>query len=45
MMKLKERCYIWLLFMFDVLDFHDALLIFFACRRNVGLSLLSEIHL
>ena len=41
-MKLKERCYIRLLYVFDVLDFHDGVLIVFAWHRNVGLSLLSQ---
>ena len=31
--------------MFDVLDFHDGLLILFAFHRNVRLSLLSAIHM
>lgn len=31
--------------MFDVLDFHDDLLILFAFHRNVRLSLLSAIHM
>lgn len=34
-----------LLYMFEVLDFHDDLLILFAFHRNVRLSLLSAIHM
>lgn len=30
--------------MFDVLDFHDGLLIPFACCRNVGLNLLCHVN-